>query len=193
MTTARNLNVPNVISSLRIASVPVMIGLVWAGNVRAFTWLLLAALLSDIADGVIARVFRLQTKLGAFLDALADMGTYLSAVCGILAFQMDFVRAHWIEIGIILLFYFAEKAKTFLRYRRVFNAFHTYLSKATAYAQGVFVISLFLFGFNGYLFYPAMVLCIAANTEEMILSSLFAAYESDIKGLCWVLSARRSV
>jgi cardiolipin synthase (CMP-forming) len=182
-----DLNVPNVISSCRIASVPVMIGLAIAGNTAAFTWLLLAALLSDIADGAIARTFHLETKLGAFLDALADMGTYLSAVLGVFVFQGGFIRAHWIEMGIILLFYLAEKVKTYLHYGKFFNAFHTYLSKITAYAQGAFIMSLFLFGFKPYLFYPAMALCICANIEEMILSSLLATYEADVKGLGWVL------
>jgi len=183
----RNFNLPNVISTCRLAAAPVMLFCIVTRRYEVFTWVLFGALISDILDGVIARVFHLETELGAFLDAMADMGAYLCAVIGIFVFQMGFIRGHWIEMSLILGFYVAEKIKSFLRYGKAFNAFHTYMSKATAYAQGAFVISLFLFGFKCYLFYPAMVLCIAANIEEMVLTSLLKEYEYDVKGLYWVL------
>jgi cardiolipin synthase len=188
---ASNLNVPNVISAGRLALAPVMIVCLILNQKNMFSWLLLAALLSDIADGVIARVWHLQTNLGAFLDALADMATYLCAICGILVMQTEFLQAHWIEVAIILLFYIVEKIKTWFTYGKPFNAFHTYLSKATAYGQGAFIISLFFWGFQSFLFYPAMALCIAANIEEMILTSLIPTYDSDVRGLYWVLRERQ--
>jgi cardiolipin synthase (CMP-forming) len=189
---SKNFNVPNAISVCRLASVPIMLWCTFTGREHLFTWLLLGALLSDIADGVIARVFHLETKLGATLDAMADMGTYISAVAGIFLFQFTFIKNHSFGIGVILLFYIVEKMKTFFHYQKPFNAFHTYLSKLTAYVQGIFVMSLFLFGYHWYLFYPAIAISIAANIEEMILTSLLPKYESDVKGLYWVLQRRRS-
>ena len=186
-----NLTIPNIISSCRIASVPVMLLCVFSHWERPFTWLLLGALISDIVDGVIARGFNMVTKLGASLDAVADMGTYLSAIIGIFIFKMDFIRNHWLAMVFILGFYVLEKISSFLRYKKVFNAFHTYLSKATAYAQGAFVMSLFLWGFRWYLFYPAMALCIVANIEEMVLARLLPGYEADVKGLYWVLRKKK--
>jgi phosphatidylglycerophosphate synthase len=43
-------HIPNSISAARILSVPVLIVLAWQHREDAFTWLLLAALLSDILD-----------------------------------------------------------------------------------------------------------------------------------------------
>jgi cardiolipin synthase (CMP-forming) len=186
-----NFNIPNIISSCRIASVPVMLFCIATGREHVFTWLLLAALVSDIVDGVIARLFHMETKLGATLDSMADMGTYLSAVIGLFVFKFGFIQAYWIQAMVILGFYVVEKISSFARYKKIFNAFHTYLSKITAYAQGAFVMSLFLFGFQWYLFYPAMALCIIANIEEMILARLLPDYESDVKGLYWVLNRKK--
>jgi cardiolipin synthase len=171
--------------------VPVMLACIATGREHVFTWLLLAALISDIIDGVIASVFHMETKLGATLDAMADMGTYLSAVIGLFVFKLGFIQAYWIQASVILGFYVVEKISSFARYKKIFNAFHTYLSKITAYAQGAFVMSLFLFGFQWYLFYPAMALCILANIEEMILARLLPDYESDVKGLYWVLNRKK--
>ena len=156
-----------------------------------FTWLLLAALISDILDGGIARAFHLITRLGAFLDAAADMGTYLSAVIGIFVFKMDFVRDYWPGLAVVFGFYVLEKISSFIRYKKIFNAFHTYLSKITGYAQGAFVMSLFLFGFKWYLFYPALAVCVLANIEEMALARLLPDYQGDVKGLFWVMKGKK--
>lgn len=158
---------------------------------QLFTWLLLGALISDILDGVIARVFHLITRLGAFLDAAADMGTYLSAVAGLFVFKMDFIQGYWPGLSVVFTFYILEKISSFIRYKKIFNAFHTYLSKITAYVQGAFVMSLFLFGFKGYLFYPAIVICVLANIEEMALARLLPDYQADVKGLFWVLNKKK--
>jgi CDP-diacylglycerol--glycerol-3-phosphate 3-phosphatidyltransferase len=184
-------NIPNIISVCRIASVPVMIWCIFTNKETLFTWLLAGALISDILDGVIARIFNMITKLGSFLDSLGDMGTYISAVAGIFVFKMDFIRNYWPAISAIVGMYILEKVFSFLRYKKLFNAFHTYLSKITAYAQGAFAVSLFVFGFKWYLFYPAMALGILANIEEMILSRLLQNYENDVKGLFWVLQKKK--
>jgi phosphatidylglycerophosphate synthase len=186
-----NLNVPNIISSCRIASAPLLLFCVFTGRYQFFTWLLFAALTSDIIDGVIARVFNMKTKLGAFLDSLADMATYVSAVTGMFVFKFDFILEYRPQMIIILGFYVLEKVSAFVRYSRILNAFHTYTAKITAYAQGAFVMSLFLFGFKAYLFYPAMALCILANIEEMILARLLPEYERDVKGLFWVVKRKK--
>ena len=67
-------HVPNAISVARLCATPVLIGLAWAGLKTPFTWLLLGALLSDAADGYIARAFSLTSPVGALLvgDANAD-------------------------------------------------------------------------------------------------------------------------
>jgi phosphatidylglycerophosphate synthase len=186
-----SINVPNIISSCRIVAAPVMIYYIAAGNLHLFTWVLFGALLSDIADGLIARIFHLQTKLGAILDATGDMGMYLSAIIGLFVFKFSFITEHWIEIAIILGFYVVEKIKSYIAYKKPFNAFHTYLSKATAYAQGIFIMSLFFWGYSAIFFYISMAICIIANIEEMILTSLLKNYENDVKGLYWVLKRKK--
>jgi cardiolipin synthase (CMP-forming) len=186
-----NLNTPNIISACRLATVPILFLCIFTNREILFTWILLAALISDIVDGAIARAFNMITRLGASLDSAADMGTYISAIAGIFAFKMDFIRLYWPAIVLVLVFYVLEKFSSFMRYRRIFNAFHTYLSKITAYAQGAFVVSLFLFGYRWYLFYPAVAACIVANIEEILIAGLAPGYPSDVKGIFWVLAQKK--
>lgn len=66
------LSVPNVITLARICAVPVLIWLIVTGRLEPAFWLFVAAGVSDAVDGIIARSFRARTKLGGYLDPIAD-------------------------------------------------------------------------------------------------------------------------
>ena len=188
----KNLTLPNIISSCRIALFPVMLFTIFINNENIFKWLLLAALLSDILDGLIARLFNMQTELGAKLDSLADLGMYICAVAGIFAFKFDFIKTYFIIILIVLGFFVLARIITFIRYKKFFNNFHSYLSKAMAYIQGIFIMTLFLFGFKSFLFFPACFIGIIANLEEYLLLYFLPIEESNVKGLYWILKQKKS-
>ena len=57
-------HVPNALSIARIGASPVLVALAFAGAGSTYTWLLIAALASDIADGLIARLFKLLLVQG---------------------------------------------------------------------------------------------------------------------------------
>lgn len=81
---------PNLLSMLRIALVPVWLFTAWQARQSALSgitpspWppvlILLAIGASDVIDGAIARRFGLTTNLGATLDAVADKLAQISSV-----------------------------------------------------------------------------------------------------------------
>ncbi|MGH2753950.1 MAG: CDP-alcohol phosphatidyltransferase family protein [Actinomycetota bacterium] len=68
----RFLTVPNALSALRLASVPVFVWLFAEGNENAAVALYGAAAWTDFFDGFIARKLDQVTELGKLLDPLAD-------------------------------------------------------------------------------------------------------------------------
>ncbi len=66
------MNLPNSLTVLRILLIPVFIGLLTYGQYQWAIWTLLAAGVTDILDGAIARMANQRTTLGAYLDPLAD-------------------------------------------------------------------------------------------------------------------------
>ena len=72
------LNVPNVLTLLRIAAIPaILIALDSESHALAF-WLFVAAGVTDGLDGYIARHTDTRTELGAYLDPLADKGLVIT-------------------------------------------------------------------------------------------------------------------
>ncbi len=182
---------PNLISSARLIAGPVLIGLALAQVEEGFRWLLIAALISDIVDGWVARRFGLQSRIGAMLDSAADVMTLLSATVGIMVFHPEVPREHGFGIALVLGGWILVGMIALLRYRRL-SSFHTYASKAAGYALGFFLAALFLHGFVAGLFYAAVLLGVCASVEELALLWYLPTWRADVRGLRWVLRERHS-
>lgn len=92
------MNVPNLITVLRIMAVPFLVFLLLHGGYRAAIWVLLGASLSDALDGFIARRFNLCTDLGAVLDPLADKALIIASV---LALAWRGLLPWWLAVVIV--------------------------------------------------------------------------------------------
>jgi len=65
-------NVPNLISLVRLAAVPVVVWMIATGHFAGAFWIFVAAGVSDAIDGWLARILDQRTRLGAYLDPIAD-------------------------------------------------------------------------------------------------------------------------
>ena len=81
-------HLPNVLTTFRLAAAPATAVLLAEGDFRAAFALFLFAGISDAADGFLAKRFGLSTRLGRFLDPVADKALML-AVFVTLAFLDD--------------------------------------------------------------------------------------------------------
>jgi cardiolipin synthase len=182
--------VPNSLSSLRLAAVPLLAGLAFAGREAPFTWILVPALLTDIADGLIARAFHLESRLGAMLDSVADTGLMFVALYGVWVFHPEVLRGDAWLCGTAVALWIVEDLAALARYGRL-SSFHTYSSKVVANLLGFFVGWLFLFGFVPWMLYLAAGASILASLEELALIALLPRWRADVRGLWWVSRERR--
>ncbi len=166
-----------------------LIGAVAFGGAQVFTWLLLGCLVSDVLDGFLARKFGFDSELGASLDSIADLATTFAGALGVLIFQGQFVREHYAGMLAAMAFYGVELLVSLWRYGKA-SSFHTVLDRVAASVAGVFVMWLFLFGFQGWLFRLAVAVYVIALAEEMVLICLFPEWVSDVGGLHRVIGRR---
>jgi cardiolipin synthase (CMP-forming) len=182
-------NTPNAISIARLCASVFLLATIFQHRIDFFKWLLLACLLSDILDGLIARTFHLTSKLGASLDSAADMLTMLSGFVGVYVFQRAFVDEHFAGLLIVGVFYIVEILAALIRYGKL-SSFHTLLDRVAAYAGGIFVISLFLWGYHDWLFQLTVLVYVASLTEEMILILILPEWKTDVGNIFRVLAAK---
>jgi phosphatidylglycerophosphate synthase len=182
---------PNFLSSARLFAVPLLVALAFTRRETAFTWILIPALLTDVADGMVARAFHLETRLGAMLDTLADTGLLFVALYGVWAFHPEVLQEHAWLCGTAVALWVLEDLAAVVRYRRL-SSFHTYSSKLVANLLGVFVGWLFLFGFEPWLLYLAAGASIVASLEELALIVLLSRWRADVRGIWWVLREKRA-
>ena len=95
----RVFNLPNVITLLRLAAVPVVAWLILQQRWEAACWLFLAAAVSDGIDGLLARWLNQMTQLGAALDSVADKA--LGVVTLVLLTQAGAIPL-WVTLAILL-------------------------------------------------------------------------------------------
>lgn len=184
-------HVPNALSAARIAAAPVLVVLAAGEHLALFTWVLVPALLSDSFDGLIARAFGLESRLGAQLDSIGDVLLLLASVFGIWVFHAQILEEHALMAGLALGLALLEYLVALMRYGRL-SSFHTYASKVVGYLLGIFVGVLFVFGFEPWLFHTTLSLSILASCEEYVLLALLPEWRADVRGVWWVLRERRA-
>jgi cardiolipin synthase len=95
----RIFNLPNVITLLRLAAVPVVAWLIVQQRWEAACWLFLAAAVSDGIDGLLARWLNQLTQFGAALDSIADKA--LGVVTLVMLTQAGAIPL-WVTLAILL-------------------------------------------------------------------------------------------
>ena len=99
----RNFNVPNTLTLLRMLMIPLYLALFANGRKYPALIVFLAASLTDMLDGLIARKYHQITDLGKLMDPLADKLMILTAM-----FSMAIGNASippvvpWAAVGILL-------------------------------------------------------------------------------------------
>jgi cardiolipin synthase (CMP-forming) len=93
-----DMNIPNSLTILRILLIPCYIGLLVYGRFGQALIVLLVAGLTDMLDGLIARVTNQHTRLGAVLDPLADK---LLLTSGFITLSMIHLIPLWVTILVV--------------------------------------------------------------------------------------------
>lgn len=92
------MTIPNAITLGRVILVPVVFWLLLNGETRAAFFVFVVAGASDAIDGYIAKRFRWETDLGAYLDPLADK---LLIVCIFIALGVRGLLPSWLVIAVV--------------------------------------------------------------------------------------------
>ncbi len=162
------LTIPNILSAYRLASFPLGIVLIVLGYERFFFWLVVFNQFTDILDGIIARRFNMKTRLGSRLDSLADLGTYILVMTGIVVFRWQYVHEYRVLCIMFVCVYLARHIVSLVKFRRCLGL-HVNSVRACSLLQYALFIVLFSGGPVAVLFYVMVILSVLAFGEAIAI------------------------
>ena len=130
-------HVPTLLSALRILLSPVLIAT--ADRPPLLAALMLLAGATDAVDGIIARRFDCQTRLGARLDSVADWTFFLALGWVFCTRYESVVRSCLTELVVVLALRLAAIVVGWLRFRRLLSV-HTLGNKISAVIAFVLLV-----------------------------------------------------
>tara|TARA_R110000787_G_scaffold65861_6_gene148088 strand:- start:1459 stop:2115 length:657 start_codon:yes stop_codon:yes gene_type:complete len=125
------INIPNTLSGTRIALVPVLLSLAHYQLEYWFLWLLALSLLTDAADGYLARKLNQISALGAKLDSWGDFFTYGAMVLGLIWLWPGIYQREALFLYTGMLCYLVPTVMGLLKFREL-PSYHTWAAKTSA-------------------------------------------------------------
>ncbi len=174
----KNLNIPNIITSLRIVGTALMLPVrsmsAWFFVLYSFTGL------TDALDGFIARKTNTTTPLGTKLDSIADMLFYAAMFYKIFPTLVEvFPIGVWVGIGIAILIRICAYVTAAVKYKR-FASLHSWLNKVTGFM--VFGLPyMIVTPFAIFYSYLGCAVAIFASASEFVLHLRAGSYDEQTK------------
>jgi CDP-diacylglycerol--glycerol-3-phosphate 3-phosphatidyltransferase len=171
--------IPNALSVLRIILAPAMFA-VPDQPVPLFA-LIAACGLSDVLDGLLARRWRVRSRLGARLDSLGDLVFFGALAAWFLVWRFDLVRETWPWLAAVAGTRLAALALGRARNKRWYSI-HTIANKAAGLAIFAAVCVHVLTG-NRPVVFAVLLLALASALEELLIFALVKNPDPDRLGL----------
>lgn len=170
--------IPNIVSLLRIASVPVLLIFAWYQFPITFLVLFTIALATDALDGYLARKLNQVTELGTKLDTWGDTAMYFIApICGYWLWP-DLVNKDLITILILWIAFIIPIIATVIKFRCM-PSYHTILAKTNTILLSFAVIIWFVFKFP-WLFRFAVFLELLLMIEYLAITFYLKEWRGNI-------------
>lgn len=184
------MQLPNLISVLRLGTAPALLWLAWYGYARAVLVALVVSFASDVLDGYLARRLGQTSALGARLDSVGDFAIYVTIP----------LVGWWLWPGIMgreAPYFIAVIASTILPpvfgYGKfcTITSYHTWAVKLAAFLVGGSVILLFA-GWSPWLFRLATPVSVYAALEQIAITFVLPTSRSNVRSF-WHLIGKQAM
>ena len=182
------MQLPNLISALRLALAPVMMILAWNGYPRVFLAVMVASFVSDVLDGYLARKLGQTSELGAKLDSIGDFVVYTAIAVAGWWLWPDTMHREALFVIAVIASCTLPPAIALLKFRRL-TSYHTWGVKLAALLVGSSLFLLFASG-PSWPFRLAALVAICAALEEISITLVLRDCRSNIRSLWHALKHR---
>lgn len=180
-------SIPIALVVLRFLLGPALLG--DAADGQTSDWFVLglvAAFLSDILDGVIARRLGISTAQLRQADSWADLSFYSCIAASTWLVHPDVVLAFRIPLLLVLAAQVGLYGLSWLRFSQ-FPSYHTYTAKAWGITLFVATVSLFGFQTAGLGLWLAVIMGLINSLEEIAMTLVLPEWRHDVLSLIHAL------
>ena len=182
-------NLPNLVSLIRILMAPVLIYFAVTQQPNWFMGTLLFAVFTDVLDGFLARILHQITEMGSHLDSWGDFVIYNTmAVCAWILWP-DILQREMLYFIIIVLSFILPAIIGFIKFQR-FTSYHTWSVKLAVFVTVISYVLLFA-GLLDWPFRVAAVFCLYAAIEEIAITMLIHHEHVDVRTVWQALRYNR--
>lgn len=175
------LTLPNLLTCFRFVSAPILLWFAWSGLGDAFLLLLAITFLSDVLDGLAARLLNQESELGAHLDSAGDLLIYSTMAVSIWWLWPDTVQREILYIGIAIFSFLAPVIIGIIKFNG-FTSYHTWLVKGAVVSIGIAFFILFMFDI-AWPFRIAAFITLLAAIEEIAITFYLTELRSNVRSL----------
>ena len=150
------------------------------------------AILSDVFDGIIARHLQISTIEMRQLDTKIDTVFWFSCLFYICINHSLFLKAHLLQIGILVFLEFLIISLGFLKFRERIS-YHTILSKFWAILLLCFFIDLVLSSTCNISFAIAFWYGMVVQIEILLIAIILKKPQTDVLGLIPAIKLRKGI
>ena len=175
------LTLPNLLTCFRFISAPTMLFFAWIGNGDMFLLLLAITFLSDLLDGMAARILGQESELGSVLDSWADLLVYITIAVSTWWLWPEVIIQQLYYVVITIFSYTMPVAVGLYKFHAV-TSYHTWLVKCAVASMGVSLFLLFLFEIV-WPFRLAAFICLLSAVEEIAITSYLPKLRSNVRSL----------
>ena len=184
---------PYALTLLRLFLAPVLVWLVYAGAPGlAFAAVILAAFVSDVFDGIVARKLGVATAELRHLDSRVDLVFYATAGWAVWRLHPEVVRSIAIPGSIVI---GLDVVRHFFDFRKFGRdaAYHAWSSKAWGLSLAGAMALLMGFGVVNPLVPVTVVLGLIAQVEGLLISIVLPTWTHDVPTLGHALKIRNNL
>lgn len=154
-----------------------------------FPALFIAGFAADIADGWLARKLNVVSRLGSIIDSAADALFWVCTATALWLYNAQLAPWFTPLLLVSALTTLACWLFAFMKYQR-FASYHSLLAKCTAVALFIGVACYLFWGMSALLL-VALLMLVAGNIENALMTATLPVYTCDVKTLEQAIAARR--
>jgi len=172
------MTIPNLLTVLRLASLPLLVCLTWLNQRELFLVVLTFSLVTDALDGFIARKLKQVSELGTRLDTYADFVTYITVPVLALYLWTDVIRREAPFVIAVFVSSIVPVILGLLKYGRL-PSYHTWGAKLSAVLMGITCLIMFSTGVT-WPFRMATPVLFLASFEEIAITAIIPRWHPNV-------------